>query len=370
MVKDMPVKVKFAIIGCGRISDLHAPGYLQNPNAEIAAVCDADSERANRKGNEWGLSEEMIFTDYNEVLKIDSIDAVEILVPHHLHADMVIMAAEAGKHISVQKPMANTLEECRQMIDAAKKNGVKLRVFENFRFYPPYLKAKELIENGAIGRPSSIHIKLGVSHMGGWDVPLDAWMWRVSREKCGGGPICWDDGYHKFSIAEFFLGDVEKVKAWIDTTGMFEDEDEAPMVVDAPAVVMWKYRRPRTYGSMEVTWSRDGNFPSKYYSADERVEITGDKGYIWINQCTANTLRNEAPLITFIEGELSEYRDIETDWLSSFVGSVNHFVEAISEDTEPVLTGMQGLKVQKFAAAAHHSADIGKEILLDEFGIG
>lgn len=359
-------KVKFAIIGCGRISDLHAPGYLKNPKAEIAAVCDIDAERAKAKAREWDVPLEMAFTEYNDILKMEAIDAVEILVPHSLHADMTIRAAEAGKHISVQKPMANSLEECQAMINAAKDNGVKLRVFENFRFYPLYLKAKELIDSGVIGRPSSLHIKLGVSHLGGWDVPMDAWMWRINPETCGGGPICWDDGYHKFSIAEFFLGEIEKVKAWIDSTGMFEDEDEAPMVVDAPSVMMWKYREPRTYGSMEVTWSRYGNFPSRYYPADERVEITGDKGYIWVNQCTANTLRNEAPLITFIEGRLTEYRNLETDWLASFMGAVDHFADAILNDQEPILTGEKGLEIQRFALAAHRSAIDGTEIILSE----
>ncbi|UCH05236.1 MAG: Gfo/Idh/MocA family oxidoreductase [Candidatus Thorarchaeota archaeon] len=362
----MPEMVNFGIVGCGRISDLHAPGYLANPKAQILAICDVDLDRAKTKAKEWKVSEGMVFAEFDQLLRLDELDAVELLVPHHLHAEMTIRAARAGKHISVQKPMANSLSECQQMIAAAENHDVKLRVFENFRFYPPYLKAKELLDGGAVGRPSSIHIKLGVSHAGGWDVPMDAWMWRIDPDTCGGGPLCWDDGYHKFSIAEFFLGDIEKVKAWIDSTGMFDDEDEAPFVVDAPAVFMWKYKTPRTYGSMEATWSRHGNFPSKYYSADERVEITGDKGYIWVNQCTANSLRNEAPVVTFIEGELVEYHNLESDWFSSFTGAVDHFVEALFMDSEPVLTGEQGMKIQRFAHAAHKSAQIGTEILLDE----
>ncbi|MFX0045612.1 MAG: Gfo/Idh/MocA family protein [Candidatus Hermodarchaeota archaeon] len=362
----MPEIVNFGIVGCGRISDLHAPGYLTNPRAQILALCDVDLDRAKTKAKQWKVSEDMVFAEFDQLLRLDELDAVELLVPHNLHADMAVRAAKAGKHISVQKPMANSLSECQQMITAAENHGVVLRVFENFRFYPPYLKAKELLDTGAIGRPSSIHIKLGASHTGGWDVPMDAWIWRIDPDACGGGPLCWDDGYHKFSIAEFFLGDIEKVKAWIDSTGMFDDEDEAPFVVDAPAVFMWKYKIPRTYGSMEATWSRHGNFPSKYYSADERIEITGDKGYIWVNQCTANSLRNEAPVVTFIEGELVEYRNLESDWLSSFIGAVDHFVDALLMDSEPVLTGEQGMKIQRFAHAAHESAQTGTEILLDE----
>ncbi|MFW9851204.1 MAG: Gfo/Idh/MocA family protein [Candidatus Thorarchaeota archaeon] len=362
----MQKKINFAIVGCGRISDLHAPGYLQNPNADVYAVCDVDKERAQEKAEKWNVKPERVFTEYAELLKLKEIDAVELLLPHHLHKDLTIQAAEAGKHVSVQKPMAMTLSECEEMIRAARKNGVKLRVFENFRFYPPYMKAKEILESGAIGNPSFIHIKLGTSRMGGWEVPMDAWMWRFNPDTCGGGPLCWDDGYHKFSIAEYFLGMVEKVKAWIDSTGIFEDEDEPPFRTDAPSTIMWKYKKPRRYGSMEVTYSRDANIPSKYYTADERVEITGEKGYIWVNQCTAESVRNEAPLLTFIEGKVTEYNDLETDWLSSFIEAVNHFVWAILNDDEPNLTGELGMYIQQFAQAAQESARQGKEILVDD----
>ena len=187
----------------------------------------------------------------------------------------------------------------------------------------------------------------------------------MDKECCGGGLSVWDDGYHKFSIADYFLGEVEKVKAWIDFTGLTEDDDEPPIGVDAPSIIIWKYKQPRTYGSFEVTFSRKGNFPSDYYCADERVEITGERGYVWINQCTAHTLRNESPLITFIEGKLTEYREIETDWKISFEQSVNHFVDAIINDTKPNLTGEEGMRIQKFAMAALKSAELGREVLVE-----
>ena len=358
--------INFGIVGCGRISDLHASGYLKNPNAKILAVCDLDKDRAIVKAKEWNVEDRYVFTEYSELLKLDDLDAVELLVPHHLHAEMTVQAAEAGKHISVQKPMAMSIDECQQMIDAAKKHGVKLRVFENFRFYPPYIKAKQLLDEGAIGKPSFIRIKMGTSREGGWEIPMDAWLWRLQQDTCGGGPLCWDDGYHKFSIAEYFLGEVEKVKAWIDSTGIFEDDDEAPFRVDAPAIIMWKHKGEKSYGSWEVTYCRDAKIPSKYYTADERVEISGEKGYIWINQCTAKTVRKEAPLITFIEGELTEYRDIETDWLASFEGAVDQFVSAIINDEEPDLTGEMGMYIQQFAQAAQRSSESGKEVFVDD----
>ncbi len=352
--------LKFAIVGCGRISDLHAPGYLKNPNVEIYAVCDVDKEKATTKAREWGVKEEHIYTDFTQMMKNNQIDAVELLVPHHLHAPLAIEACEAGKHVSVQKPMANSIKECNEMISAANKADIKFRVFENFRFYPPYILAKKMIDKGKLGRVSSIHIKLGSSTSGGWDVPIEAWIWRLTRDECGGGPICWDDGYHKFSIARWLIKEeIEKVFGWIDNTGAAEDESD-PMI-DSPANFIWKYAKPRTYGSMEVTYSREGHFTSKYYAADERVEITGDRGYIWINQCTANTLRKEAPVISYIRGELVEYFNIETDWLSSFTNAINHFIDAIINDTQPEVNPIEAKKIQQFAVAAHRSSQTHKE---------
>ncbi len=336
-----------------------------NPDARLLAVCDVDSTKAKAKASEWGVAEDYIFTDYDKMLRNDDVEAIDILVPHHLHAEMTVKAAEAGKHVSVQKPMAMNLNECRSMIGATRKAGVKFRVLENFRFYPPYQKAKEILENGLLGRPSFIHIKLGTSLGGGWEVPADAWEWRLDANTCGGGPLVWDDGYHKFSIAEYFLGEVEKVKAWIDYTGVFEDDQDSPTVLDSPSVLIWKYKAPRTYGSMEVTYSRDGNFSSSYYTADERVEITGDKGYIWINQCTARTIRNEAPLITYISGELTEYNNLETNWISSFTAAIDHFIDAILNDSNAELNGEKAMEIQRFAQAAHDSSRTGAEVRLD-----
>jgi len=89
--------------------------------------------------------------DYQQLLADPAVDAVEILTPHNLHAQMTIAALEAGKHVSVQKPMAISVAECDAMIAAAKKSVKTMRVFENFRYYPACAKAKELLDSEAIG---------------------------------------------------------------------------------------------------------------------------------------------------------------------------------------------------------------------------
>ena len=84
----MTKKVNFAIVGCGRISDLHAPGYLKNYDAELYAVCDVDIERAQEKAEQWKVKSKRVYTEYQELLKNPEIDAIELLVPHHLHKEI------------------------------------------------------------------------------------------------------------------------------------------------------------------------------------------------------------------------------------------------------------------------------------------
>ena len=129
----MSDKIKIGIIGLGRISSLHLPIYssANEVDAELVAVCDKNKKRAQEIAKEYDV--ERVYTDYKEMLQNSEIDAVEILTPHHIHKEQTIHAAEAGKHISLQKVPAMTLSDMDLMIDAAIKNNVKFRIYENFR---------------------------------------------------------------------------------------------------------------------------------------------------------------------------------------------------------------------------------------------
>jgi len=342
-------RLNFGIIGCGRISDLHAPGYLKSDRARIYAVCDSSPETARRRKYEWRA--EKSYTDYTELLDDPDVDAVEIIVPHHLHRDLAVAACRAGKHVSVQKPMAMTVSECDDMIHAAREAGVTLKVFENFVFYPPYVKAKELVEEGAIGEPLSIRIKLGGGSKGGWKVPLKAWLWRLNEETCGGGPNIFDDGYHKFSLAIHLLGGIESVNGWVD---------RSYGIIDAPALISWKHNNGRV-GFMDSTLSTNMTVKSKYYSVDERVEITGTEGTIWVTRCTA-TLLDEPPLMLYSGGRTYSFDGIRSDWLDSFIDSVRHFIGCLLDGGEPLLTGERGREVLQFSHAALKSSRSGSTI--------
>ena len=346
------------IIGTGRISDLHALGYLSSDRAKIVAVCDINQEAALERARKWGVAEERVYTDYHDLLDLKEVDVVEILLPHHLHYQVTLDAMAAGKHVSLQKPMALTVAEADEMIAAAKKAGVIFKVFENFIFYPPVQRAKKLIEAGEIGDPLTIRIKsnAGISK-NAWEVPLSAWQWRFNPETCGGGPLVFDDGYHKFSLAWHFMGLAEEVHAWIGATEIIPG-----LAIDSPAIVSWKFPGNR-FGSLEVVRSPELELDTRHYAQDDRIEITGTKGVIWVTRGHGKML-DVPPVILYRDRKTYGFSDMPTGWEHSFINSTHHFIDAYFKCEPPSLTGEEGRDILRFALAAQESARTGQSVKL------
>ena len=151
--------LKVGFIGLGNVSNDHVLGYLDSEEAEIVAVCDVDQDAGRRWLERWSQPQAKLYHNHETMLENEALDIVEILTPHHLHCPLAVSCAEAGvRGVSVQKPMAQRLHECDQIIKSCQRNGVKLRVYENFLFYPVYERAKALIEEGIIGEPMSIRV--------------------------------------------------------------------------------------------------------------------------------------------------------------------------------------------------------------------
>jgi predicted dehydrogenase len=355
-------KLRVGFIGAGRISDLHAIEYMQNPRAELFAVCDSDLKTAQTRATAWGVPSDRVFTDYRDLLALKEIDLVEILTPHHLHLEHTLAAAFAGKHISLQKPMALNIKEADEMIAAAKKANVIFKVFENFIFYPPVLRAKELIDNGEIGEPLTIRIKSNAANSPDmWEVPNSAWGWRFDQSKSGGGPLTFDDGHHKFSLAWFFMGDIaEEVHAWIgQTPGTW---GSAGGFLDSPAIISWKFPRNR-FGSLEAVYSPEMIMDTAHYAQDDRIEITGTKGVIWITRGHGK-LMDVPPVVMYRDRQTFTYSDMPVGWEHSFINSTRHFIDAYFKGEPPRLTGEQGREILRFALAAQESSRLGRSVQL------
>jgi predicted dehydrogenase len=369
-------KLKVGIIGCGVIFNLNVLGYLNNEDVKITCLCDKREKLAKEKIKKFDLNPKIkVYNDYKEMLDSEDLDILEILLPHNLHCEVTSYAAQKNlKGISVQKPMATTISDCDKMIKICKKNNIKLKIFENFTFYPPIMRAKQLLKEGIIGELNSFHIKTIESPYGGWNVPKTTWAWRIAPDSCGGGlecgsPFIFDDGYHKFWLSLYFSDEkIDKVYGWV---GRYKN-------LDIPAYFMWKYSSAKDselimphYGTLEYNYSSEMEIPSPYYSCDEFISIIGSKGIIWINQATAGgniMSKSEAfpAIVIFRNGQIKTISDMERDWKYGFINSTKHFIEVIKNDGTPLLTGEQGKYTTQFALAALKSSMIGKEICPDE----
>jgi predicted dehydrogenase len=351
-----------AIVGCGRISDLHQLGYQDREDARIVAVCDTNRGHASAKAKAWGVDK--VYTDYDQVLEDHEVDVVELLTPHYLHCPMSVAACRAGKHVSVQKPMALSAAEADEMIHAADKAGVVLRVFETFACYPPAVRAKEMIDAGEIGdvRAVRMHVSTGTGDTG-WKVPLSAWLWRFNEKQCGGGPLVFDHGYHLFSLGYYLGGPVEKVFAWIDRTAI---KDLAGTVqIDAPAAIMFQYKAARRYGFLDIEYTPLMRIDSQYYTDDDRIEVIGEKGIIFINRYTARTV-DLPPLMLFKDGKTTSVPVEGEEWHDGFIATTHNLLDALRGHGKPRLDGPAGKAVLQFTLAALQSAATGQEVRPDD----
>jgi predicted dehydrogenase len=358
--------IRSAIVGCGRISDLHELGYRGREDARIVAVCDAKKGRARDKARAWGVPLDKVYTEYDKLLADPEVDLVELLVPHHLHAGMTVAACRAGKHVSVQKPMALTVAEADHMIQEAERARVVLRVHENFAFYEPHVRAKQMIDAGEIGEPQMIRLHVGTGKSEtAWKVPLSAWLWRFNEGKCGGGPLVFDHGYHLFSLARHVMGPVERVYAWIDTSPVGGGIPRQVAEIDTPATIMFQFKAPRRYGVLDFVHTPDMVMDSIYYADDDRVEVIGDKGILFVNRCTARTV-DLPELMLFRDGKTTPIPVEGVEWHDSFIACTRHLIDALHTGGQPILDGSTGKAVLQFTLAAHISAREGREVRPDD----
>ena len=347
-------RVRLAIVGCGSISSLNAAGYLEHEACEVVALCDPDLERCRRRAREWGV-EPKLYRSYEEVLADPDVDAVELLTPTHLHAAQSVAALEAGKHVSCQKPMAATVAEADEIAAAVARAGTVYRVTENFLYYPPIVKAKELLDQGAIGEPSLLRIRtvrgFRTVDASALRVEPGADEWRRDAEANPGGSL-YDDGWHKFATAMWWLGAPELVSGMVTRTDDY--------LIDAPSAVTWKFRDRSCLGVFDYAYMAEMPMRSKYYPLDEFFEIQGSRGAIWVTRCTGEWL-DMAPVVLVTEDGM---RNIEcpSDWIEGFKGAARSFVDSILDGSQPDMDADFGRRVLQATLAAYRASETGRAV--------
>jgi predicted dehydrogenase len=349
-------RVRLAIVGCGNISRLNAPGYLQHPRCDVVALCDAAPERAKQRAREWGI-EPRLYSDLAQVLNDRAVDAVELLTPTWLHADQIVAALEAGKHVSCQKPLCVTVAEADRIAVAVARARTTFRVTENFLYYPPIVKAKELLDAGAIGEPSLVRIHTTrAQRIEGLTLELepDAMIWRRDPARNPGG-VLFDDGVHKYATAAYWIGEIGEVSA-IVTRGK-------DFIMETPSVATWHFKDRDCLGIVDYTYASDMTIRGRYVRVDEFFEIHGSRGIIWVTRCSGEML--DLPPVQVIRGTETVSYQVPTDWRLGFDGAAADFIDGLIEGRQPAQDVHAAKRMLQVALAIYESGRTGRAVRPD-----
>ena len=313
-------KLGICLIGCGRAGMIHARNYKNKvENARMVACVDAVEAAAKAAAEEMGIDK--YYTDYHEILNDPEVDAVVVVAPTDLHKQIVIDCAAAGKHIFCEKPMAMTVEECDEMIEACDKAGVKLQIGFMRRFDASFREAKRLVESGEIGELVQIH-----SNTRGPSKPRP-WMYDI---KMSNGILA-EVNSHDIDAVRWIAGsDIESVYA---VAGNFRNPEAKEQYPDYYDSVLMN-------GTLKngVHFCIDGAAYVQY-GYDSKMEIIGTKGKI-------NVGRSDKEFVHCTTVEKGTTTPFINSWMTLFIDAYlaedTSFVNAVLNDTPVEVSGVDG----------------------------
>ena len=197
-------KLKVAVVGCGFVAQKrHIPSFLRLKNdVSLCAVCDLNQDLARDVANRFGIPN--VYSDLSKMLSKEHPNVVDVCTPPKVHASVAVEAMESGCHVLLEKPMASSLSDCDKMTQVFRKSGVKLSVVHNQRFYPPFLKAQKLVENGTIGELTGMRV-LSLTSGEEYMAHENHWVHRLP------GGVIGETGPHTVYLSLAFLKNVKGV---------------------------------------------------------------------------------------------------------------------------------------------------------------
>ncbi len=334
---------KGALIGCGYISEMQLEAWQAVLEAQIVAVCDLDEAKARQRADQFGIRG--VYTDYRQMLDSQALDFVDIATRPDSHPEMVRESAARSLHVLCQKPLAESMEACREMVEVCRDAEVQFMVNENGRHQAWFRHLRALIDEGALG---TVH---NAQFHGRWQStlptpdfegqPFFAEMPRL---------LVFEMGVHYLDIARYLLGEAQTVYARLgQVSPHVVGEDQAVLVVQfGPATCVidsnW-YAYPEPAGEA-VTWGRtvlEGTHGTAILETGGNLKILSADG----EQATAFP-KDTVP--------------------RSFQATQQHFIDCLADGREPETSGRETLKTMALVFGAYRSADEGRVVSMAEYG--
>ncbi len=318
--------IRVGLIGGGGIASAHIRGYQQHAERiGITAIADAVEQTAVARGGELGATP---YTDYRRMLDVEDLDAVDICLPHHLHSDAIVAAAQAGKHILCEKPLCLTADEAAEVRAAVLANGVTLMCAHNQLFLPAVAKAKELLDAGTIGTVYEVRTTDSFYN----DFDPSTMGWRASSTTSGGGELI-DTGYHPtYLMLHLAGGSPVEATAMLSTHRLkfMDGEDSAQVLIRFDNGVV---------GQLVTSWAYQPT------AATERFSVVGELG----------SLHSDGNSLTY-QLRSGETRTFDLDPVDTFAAEIGHFADSLLDKTRPLHTEEEGIAVLGILLAAYQGA--------------
>lgn len=322
-------EIGFALAGCGSIAVKHGEAIRQVPGAQLKAVYDVDLDRAREFAEKFGVA----YTDtFYQLLKKEDIQVVDICSPGAFHADLAKEAARAGKHVLVEKPMALTLEEADEMIEACAKAGVNLGVVFQNRYKPAMACLKNAVAGGHFGK-----LTHGTATLR-WNRNLNYYQgspWR-GQTSLGGGVLL-NQAIHNIDLLLWLMGEVDAVFAFT-ARRLFNLEAEDVAV----GVIQFKN------GALGIVEAASTTYPC---NLEESINIFGEKGTAVIGGTRADQIK----VWNFAE-DTSEILRSNNEKIKGHIPVIEDMVECIRQGKRPAVDGEAGRKSLQIVLAFHESA--------------
>jgi predicted dehydrogenase len=347
-------KLRSAIIGCGKIAQVHALALQNIKETELVAVQSRNAEKAATAATRFGVKP---YTDIAEMIQREQVDVVVVCTPHPAHREAAVTAMQNGAHVLTEKPLAVSLEDCDAMMEAATKYGKQLGMVSQRRFYPSCLRIKRAIDDGKLGTPM-----LGTVVMYGWrdEKYYGSDPWRGSWKEEGGGVLV-NQAPHQLDLLQWYMGSEmeELYGVWQNINHPYiEVEDTAVAIIRfkngaVGNIVVSNAQKPGIYGKVHIHGSN---------GASAGVQTDGGAMFLAGQSSILEPPLNDIWTVPGEEQMLASWHKSDTDEFNAgdpvefYIRQQNRdFILAVTENRKPLVTASEGRKTVELFTALSRS---------------
>jgi predicted dehydrogenase len=361
MSKDMSVKLKTAIVGVGKVTDLHAAALVNLPESDFTAVCGRSREKTENYASRFGIR---AYTDVSEMVSEEKIDVVIICTPHPNHREPTIAALEAGANVLIEKPLASSLEDCDAMIEASRRCGRQIGLIYQRRWYMPVQRVKQAIVDGKIGKPVFATV-----NMLGWrdKAYYESDPWRGTWKAEGGGVLV-NQAPHQLDLLQWYMGEIE------ECFGVWSNLNHPYIEVEDTANAILKFKNGGVANIIVSNSQKPGIYCKVHVHGENgaSVGVQTDGGAMFVAGMSTileppvidiwTVPGEEAMLPVWVREESDFFNGLPNQMEYYHERNIEDFLQAVIEGRKPMITGEEGRVTVEIFTAIYRSTRDGKPV--------